>query len=113
MVARIVAIRTTEVWNSSHITLRPGPFSCRDEDGVDVLVITEDNEFLMDPDNVRPIQAAVQLMQELILQMLEETTLECRLGSMMEIKVVSLLIKANQETSNKKTPLFTKTWKKS
>lgn len=83
----------------NYATRRPLLSSRKEDDAVAVLTTDENDEFLMEPKDVRPSYVEVRRMIESALQIFEETTLERRNDTMMEIKVASLFEIATQEAT--------------
>lgn len=87
--ARMTSFHTTDTWNAHLIISRPGPLSCKEEDAIDVLATVEEDEFLIDPGNVRPTYVDVQRMIESGLPTSQGTTLDHHIEVMVVTKVVS------------------------
>lgn len=97
MAVIMMNIRTADTWNVHPIDQTLIRSSRREENSSNVRVADKDDKFVMEPDDIRPEHAVVQLTIHWALKMSEETTIERRLGAVTESKFVSHFSNANVE----------------
>lgn len=72
----MTAIRTTDIWNLVLSIPSPTPFSRKKEGAVVVQVIDGDDEFVMETEDVRPMQAELQRVIKSVVHAFQEATLD-------------------------------------
>lgn len=91
MAIRMAAIGTTDIWNVHHTMSISGPSSRKEDVDVDMPGTDEDDEFVIETENVQPVQVEMRRMVESALHAFQETTLDRRIEAIIKTKVICLL----------------------
>lgn len=106
MAARMVAVRTTDIWNIELTISRTGQLLSKEETTIDITVPPEDNRFLAETEDVSHTHAEMQRMIDSAFTVFQEVTLDPHIEAMVETTDFSLFQVANHEAAkNKKTPV--------
>lgn len=107
MAARMAEIRITNIWNVISIQSRPKPVFHKKENDMDVPASNEENEFVLETEDLRPTNVEIQRMIDSALYVFQESTLNHRIGEMVETKVASLLeITYHEAAKGEKTSVY-------